>query len=155
MAFARPALRATASRALASAAAGPSRAPAVHTARRAASFYSPQLAGLTDEQAELRQAVADFAAAEVDPIAARVDRDNEFPQELWTKLGDQGLLGLTVPEEYGGLGKSYFDHLLVMEGPWTSFATALNGAELSRASGSIALSYGAHSNVRSRLASPG
>ena len=116
MAFARPALglRSLAARALASAAAGPSRAAVGD--RRAASFYSPQLAGLTEDQAELRQAFADFAAAEVEPIAEKVDRENAFPQELWTKLGDQGLLGLTVSEEYGGLGKSYFDHLLVMEG---------------------------------------
>ncbi|KAM0790114.1 hypothetical protein ACM66B_005440 [Microbotryomycetes sp. NB124-2] len=104
------------------------------TARRAFSGYSADLAGLTDEQAELRETVASFADKEVAPLAEQTDKDNAFPMHLWEKFGEMGLLGLTVPEEYGGLGKGYLDHVLVME-------------EISRASGSIALSYGAHSNL--------
>ncbi|KAI0032833.1 acyl-CoA dehydrogenase/oxidase [Vararia minispora EC-137] len=102
--------------------------------RRYASFYNADIAGLTDEQAEFRNAVVEFAQREVAPRAAEVDRTNESPMDLWPKLGDMGLLGVTVAPEYGGLGEGYFAHLLAME-------------ELSRASGSVALSYGAHSNL--------
>ncbi|GAA6033823.1 hypothetical protein JCM8097_000359 [Rhodosporidiobolus ruineniae] len=106
----------------------------VHAAR-AYSGYAAHLTGLTEEQLELRQAVSTFCAAEIPPaLAAEVDRTNEFPAKLWEKLGGMGLLGVTVREEEGGLGKGYLDHLVVME-------------EISRASGSIALSYGAHSNL--------
>src|SRR4029077_17033330 len=66
--------------------------------------------------------------------AATIDRSNEFPRDLWPKLGAQGLLGVTVPERYGGSAMGYLAHVLVME-------------EISRASGSVGLSYGAHSNL--------
>ncbi|KAF0852248.1 mitochondrial branched-chain amino acid degradation isovaleryl-CoA dehydrogenase [Andalucia godoyi] len=92
------------------------------------------LFGLSTEQVALRDAVQRFAATNIAPIAAEVDRSNEFPNALWPQLGAMGFLGLTAPAEYGGLGLGVLEHCIVME-------------ELSRASGSIALSYGAHSNL--------
>ncbi len=82
----------------------------------------------------LRQSVAHFASAEIAPLSAKADEENLFPNALWRKLGEQGLLGLTVEEEYGGSGMGYLAHVVAME-------------EISRASGGIALSYGAHSNL--------
>ena len=82
----------------------------------------------------LRDSVAQFAAAEIAPLAAHADETNQFPLALWRKLGEQGLLGMTVEEEYGGTGMSYLAHVVAME-------------EVSRASGGIGLSYGAHSNL--------
>ena len=82
----------------------------------------------------LRDAVQDFAQAEIAPMAAEIDRSNEFPNELWPKLGDIGLLGITVPETYGGTAMGYLAHIVAME-------------EISRASASVGLSYGAHSNL--------
>jgi len=82
----------------------------------------------------LRDAVQDFAQAEIAPLAAEIDRSNEFPNQLWPKLGDMGLLGITVPETYGGAEMGYLAHIVAME-------------EISRASASVGLSYGAHSNL--------
>jgi isovaleryl-CoA dehydrogenase len=82
----------------------------------------------------LRESVADFASAEIAPRAAEIDRSNEFPPELWRKLGDLGVLGITVEEEYGGAGMGYLEHVVAME-------------EISRGSASVGLSYGAHSNL--------
>ena len=82
----------------------------------------------------LREAVHDFAQTEIAPLADDIDRSNEFPAHLWRKLGDLGLLGITVEEEYGGAGMGYLEHVVAME-------------EISRASASVGLSYGAHSNL--------
>ncbi|ULQ45599.1 isovaleryl-CoA dehydrogenase [Flagellatimonas centrodinii] len=82
----------------------------------------------------LRDAVADFAAREIAPLAEATDRDNQFPLALWPKLGELGVLGLTVDETYGGTPMGYLAHVVAME-------------EISRASASIGLSYGAHSNL--------
>jgi isovaleryl-CoA dehydrogenase len=82
----------------------------------------------------LRDQVEAFAAAEIAPRAAEIDRENEFPADLWKKFGDVGLLGVTVEEEYGGAGMGYLEHCVAME-------------EISRASASVGLSYGAHSNL--------
>jgi len=90
--------------------------------------------GLGETVDLLRDAVRDFAQAEIAPMAAEIDRSNEFPDELWPKLGDMGLLGITVPETYGGAEMGYLAHIVAME-------------EISRASASVGLSYGAHSNL--------
>ena len=90
--------------------------------------------GLGETLDEVRAQVRRFARAEIAPLAADTDRANLFPPELWAKLGAQGLLGLTVPERWGGADLGYLAHIVAME-------------EISRASGSIGLSYGAHSNL--------
>ncbi|WP_333845181.1 isovaleryl-CoA dehydrogenase [Pelomicrobium sp.] len=82
----------------------------------------------------LRESVRSFAAKEIAPRAAEIDRSNEFPRDLWPKLGKLGLLGITVEEQYGGAGLGYLAHVVAME-------------EVSRASASVGLSYGAHSNL--------
>ena len=89
---------------------------------------------LGDELDELRLLVRKFSEAEVAPLAEAVDKENQFPAEMWRKLGDLGTLGATVPEQFGGSGLGYLAHLVTME-------------EISRASASIGLSYGAHSNL--------
>ncbi len=82
----------------------------------------------------LRGSVETFAADEIAPRAAEIDRSNDFPADLWRKMGDLGVLGITVEEEYGGAGMGYLEHCVAME-------------EISRASASVGLSYGAHSNL--------
>lgn len=82
----------------------------------------------------LRDTVQEFAKNEIAPRAAKIDVSNEFPRDLWPKLGSLGLLGITVSEEYGGANMGYLAHVIAME-------------EISRASGSVGLSYGAHSNL--------
>ncbi|HHF7344813.1 TPA: isovaleryl-CoA dehydrogenase [Legionella feeleii] len=82
----------------------------------------------------LRDSVYQFAQKEIAPLAAQIDADNTFPNHLWQKLGEMGLLGITVSEEYGGANMGYLAHAIAME-------------EISRASASVGLSYGAHSNL--------
>ena len=90
--------------------------------------------GLGEDIDMLRETVRNFAASEIAPRAEEIDRKNLFPRDLWPKLGELGLLGVTVAPEYGGPGLGYLAHVVAME-------------EISRASGSVGLSYGAHSNL--------
>lgn len=98
------------------------------------SSYTPLNFGLGETTDMLRDHVNAFATEHIAPIAADIDRDNQFPNHLWSKFGEMGLLGVTVDEEFGGAGMGYLAHVVAME-------------EISRASASVALSYGAHSNL--------
>ena len=89
---------------------------------------------LGDSADMIRDSVRRFSEAEIAPRAAEIDRSNEFPNDLWRKFGDLGLLGITVEEDLGGTGLGYLEHVVAME-------------EISRASASVGLSYGAHSNL--------
>ncbi|XP_065652614.1 isovaleryl-CoA dehydrogenase, mitochondrial [Hydra vulgaris] len=95
-----------------------------------------KLFGLNTDQESFRQTVHDFCKKNLAPFADQIDKNNGWSElrEFWKKLGDMGLLGITVSQEYGGLGLGYFEHVIAME-------------EISRASGAIGLSYGAHSNL--------
>src|SRR4051812_3303236 len=97
-----------------------------------------QLPGLNFQLGEeidaLRDAVHEFAQSEIAPRAGEIDRDDQFPMDLWPKMGALGVLGITVPEEFGGANMGYLAHMIAME-------------EISRASASVGLSYGAHSNL--------
>ena len=98
-------------------------------------MYYPQLNFDLDETLlMLQQQIQQFAAKEIVPRAAQIDQSNDFPADLWRKMGDLGLLGITVSEEYGGSGLGYLAHVIAAE-------------EISRASASVGLSYGAHSNL--------
>src|SRR5215470_8241384 len=90
--------------------------------------------GLGDELDEVRAQVRRFARERIAPRAEEIDRSNEFPRDLWPELGAAGLLGITIPERWGGANLGYLAHIVVME-------------EISRASGSVGLSYGAHANL--------
>jgi isovaleryl-CoA dehydrogenase len=90
--------------------------------------------GLGEDVDALRDMVRRFAQERIAPIAADIDRDNDFPPHIWKKLGELGLLGMTADPEYGGTGMGYVAHVVAME-------------EISRASASVGLSYGAHSNL--------
>jgi isovaleryl-CoA dehydrogenase len=99
---------------------------------------TPSLPGINyflgDDIDALRDAVRDFAQAEIAPRAAQIDSSDQFPMDLWQKMGALGVLGITVPEEFGGANMGYLAHMIAME-------------EISRASASVGLSYGAHSNL--------
>jgi isovaleryl-CoA dehydrogenase len=90
--------------------------------------------GLGEQAEMLRDSVRSFADDEIAPRAADIDKSNDFPMDLWRKMGTLGILGITVEEEYGGSAMGYLEHCVAME-------------EVSRASGSVGLSYGAHSNL--------
>ena len=96
--------------------------------------FQPLDFGLGETADMLREQVTDFAHVEIAPRAAEIDRSNEFPMDLWRKMGGIGLLGITVEPDYGGAGMGYLEHVVAME-------------EVSRASASVGLSYGAHSNL--------
>ncbi|KAM9983141.1 hypothetical protein ACTFIZ_005750 [Dictyostelium cf. discoideum] len=97
-------------------------------------FTGRDINGFDETLLQLQESVREFAQNELAPIAADVDKNNLFPHEMWKKMGDLGLLGITAPSKYGGLDLGYTAHCIAME-------------ELSRASASVALSYGAHSNL--------
>ncbi|WP_263626145.1 MULTISPECIES: isovaleryl-CoA dehydrogenase [Novosphingobium] len=90
--------------------------------------------GLTESALMIREAAGRFADEQIAPLSAEIDRNDRFPRELWQPMGGLGLHGITVEEEWGGLGLGYLDHVIAVE-------------EVSRASGSVGLSYGAHSNL--------
>ena len=90
--------------------------------------------GLSDEAEMIRDTVERFADERIAPLAEKIDREDRFPRELWTEMGELGLHGITVPEADGGLGLGYLEHVVALE-------------EVSRASASVGLSYGAHSNL--------
>jgi isovaleryl-CoA dehydrogenase len=90
--------------------------------------------GLGETLTEVRAQVRRFAREKIAPLADEIDRSNQFPRQLWPLLGELGLLGITVPERWGGSNLGYLAHIIVME-------------EISRASGAVGLSYGAHSNL--------
>lgn len=98
------------------------------------SLYKELNFGLGETADMIRDHVNSFASAEIAPLAEKTDLDNAFPNQLWPQFGEMGLLGITVPEEFGGANMGYLEHVIAIE-------------EISRASASIGLSYGAHSNL--------
>ncbi|WP_068115076.1 isovaleryl-CoA dehydrogenase [Tropicimonas marinistellae] len=97
-------------------------------------FHATMSFDIGEEASALRDMVHRWAQDRVKPMAAKIDATNEFPADLWREMGELGLLGVTVPEEYGGAGMSYLSHAIAVE-------------EIARASASVSLSYGAHSNL--------
>jgi len=97
-----------------------------------AHFYD--ILQLNEMRSDLRESVETFADAEVKPLRESMDKEDVFPKHMWKRMGEMGLLGITVEEEYGGMGLGYFEHCIVTE-------------ELSKANGALALSYLAHSNL--------
>ena len=97
-------------------------------------FHASMTFDLGEDVNALRDMVHDWAQNRVKPVASQIDQSNAFPPELWTEMGELGLLGVTVDEEYGGAGMSYLAHTVAVE-------------EIARASASVSLSYGAHSNL--------
>ena len=97
-------------------------------------FTASMTFDLGEDVNALREMVHRFAQERIKPMAAEIDRTNTFPADLWTEMGELGLLGITVPEQYGGVGMSYLAHVIAVE-------------EIARASASVSLSYGAHSNL--------
>src|SRR5215475_11541747 len=96
---------------------------------------APAMDFLLGENADaIRETTSRFAADRIAPLAAEIDASNRFPRELWPQMGELGLHGITVEEEFGGLGLGYLEHVVAME-------------EVSRSSASVGLSYGAHSNL--------
>ena len=98
------------------------------------SLYKEMNFGLGEPADMIRDHVNSFASQEIAPLAEQTDMENAFPNQLWPQMGEMGVLGMTVPEEFGGAGLGYLEHVIAME-------------EISRASASIGLSYGAHSNL--------
>ncbi|MBB1353493.1 isovaleryl-CoA dehydrogenase [Pseudoalteromonas sp. SR45-5] len=98
------------------------------------SLYKEMNFGLGETADMIRDHVNSFASQEIAPLAEKTDLDNAFPNQLWTQMGEMGVLGMTVSEDFGGAGLGYLEHVIAME-------------EISRASASIGLSYGAHSNL--------
>ena len=97
-------------------------------------FHASMKFGLPEEVEALQDMVHRFAQDRIAPRAAEIDQTNDMPRDVWRELGEMGLLGVTVPEEYGGAGMGYLAHVICVE-------------ELARASASVSLSYGAHSNL--------
>lgn len=96
--------------------------------------FNYTLLQLDEVREGLRETAEKFAQEEISPLAAETDKTDKFPNHLWKRMGDMGFLGITVEENYGGAGLGYFEHCLVTE-------------EISKASGSIGLSYIAHTNL--------
>ena len=96
--------------------------------------FNYKLLQLDETREELRKSAEKFSSDEISPLAEEIDRSDTFPKHLWKRMGDMGFLGMTVEEQYGGTGLGYFEHCLVTE-------------EISKASGSVGLSYIAHSNL--------
>ena len=97
-------------------------------------FHASMNFGLSEDIEALREAIHRFAQDRIAPLADATDKDNAFPMQMWREMGEMGLLGITVEEEFGGSGMGYLAHCVAVE-------------EITRASGSIGLSYGAHSNL--------
>ena len=114
--------------------AGLSAAAAVNTRGFATQSHFYDILQLNEMRSDLRESVETFADAEVKPLRESMDKEDVFPKHMWKRMGEMGLLGITVEEEFGGMGLGYFEHCIVTE-------------ELSKANGALALSYLAHSNL--------